>query len=194
MGQKMKNLVIHTTDTPYDREVTPDDIYLWHMGAKYNGDGTYNYLGHKINKSQIENLYLPLPSGKRVKVLSTNGRGWSQVGYSDMIDRKGNLINLVPYSFDDVIDSFEVTNGASGYNSNSRHIVLAGGWSKDGKTKSGIFEPEEIYTKEQIDALKKYIRIQREMVPSVKIIGHNEISQKTCPNFDVQKFIKNHIM
>lgn len=196
----MKYLVIHTTDTPFDREITPDDIYMWHLGPKNNSDGTYTYLGRIISKKDLENVYLILPSGKKVKALDTPGRGWKQVGYSDMINRKGELINLVPYTFDDVIDSFEVTNGATGYNSNSRHIVLAGGWSKDGKVKNGknsdgyYMEPLELYTKEQINTLIQYLKAQREIVPSVEIVGHNNLSQKTCPNFDVKEFLRKHII
>ena len=196
----MKFLVIHTTDTPYNREITPDDICIWHLGPKKNNYGTYTYLGRIVYKQDLENIYLILPSGKRIKALDSPGRGWKQVGYSDMINRKGELINLVPYTFDDTIDSFEITNGATGYNSNSRHIVLAGGWSKDGKIKNGknsdgsYMEPEELYTKEQIDTLIQYLKAQREIVPSVEIVGHNNLSQKTCPNFDVKKFIQKHII
>lgn len=196
----MKFLVIHTTDTPYNREITPDDICMWHLGPKNNNDGTYTYLGRIISKKDLEKIYLILPSGKRIKALDSPGRGWKQVGYSDMINRKGELINLVPYTFDDTIDSFEITNGATGYNSSSRHVVLAGGWSKDGKIKNGknsdgsYMEPSELYTKEQIDTLIQYLKAQREIVPSVEIVGHNNLSQKTCPNFDVKKFIQKHII
>ena len=197
---KLKYLVIHTTDTPYDREITPDDIYMWHLGPKNNNDGTYTYLGRKVTKAEIENIWMILPSGKKVKAINTPGRGWKQVGYSDMLNRKGELINLVPYNFDDVVDSFEITNGATGYNSNSRHIVLAGGWSKDGKVKNGknpdgsYMQPEELYTQEQISQLIQYLKAQREIVPSIEIVGHNNLSQKTCPNFDVKIFLLKHII
>ena len=195
---KMKYLVVHTTDTPYDREITPDDIYMWHLGPKDNGDGTYIYFGKRLKKSELEGVYINLPSGKKIPALKSPGRGWKQVGYSDMINRKGELINLVPYTFDNVIDSFEVTNGASGYNSCSRHVVLAGGWSKDGKIKNGknsdgsYMNPEELYTNEQIDQLIQYLEAQKEIVPDVEIVGHNNLATKTCPNFDVKKFIKEH--
>lgn len=193
---KMLNLVIHTADVPYDRTVTPDDLAQWHLGALKNADGTYTFLSKKVTKAQLDKMVLNLPSGKSIPANKTNGRGWSQVGYSDMINQQGKVINLVPYTFDDVIDSSEVTNGATGYNSNSRHVVLVGGWSKDGKIKNGknpngtYMKAEELYTKEALDALEAYIRMQLEIVPNLKIMGHNNCASKTCPNFDVSVFLK----
>lgn len=194
---KLKYLVIHCTDSPYNREITPDDIYGWHIGKKKNSDGTYLYKGKKYTIEQLRKMKFEYPSGITKHVSETTGRGWKQVGYSDLIQRSGKLINLVPYTFDDIVDSYEVTNGAAGYNSVSRHVVLAGGWCKDGKIKNGIdpitkkfFEPSVLYTKEQIDTLKLYIDIQLHIVPTLIIVGHNKLATKTCPNFDVNLFLK----
>lgn len=196
MSQKMKQLVVHTTDTPFNREVTPDDLTLWHMGARHYDDGIYSrFLGRKMFTRGLKGMFLNLPSGEKVPAEKTNGRGWTIVGYSDMITARGELINLVPYTFDDTIDSFEITNGASGYNSNSRHVVLVGGWSKDGKYREGrdlkgnLLKPEAIYTKKALKQLREYIDMQKSFVPDIDIVGHNELSNKTCPNFDVQKFL-----
>lgn len=193
---KMEYLIIHTTDTPYQRKVTKDDIRHWHLLPVTNQDGTITYKGKKYQLlSQLPNEKV---GGLDVKKYPNGGRGWSQVGYSDLIEIDGKLTNLVPYNFDNVIDSNEVTNGATGYNSKSRHVVLAGGWSKDGKIKNGkkpdgtYMEPCELYSPKQIDTLIQYIQMQKEMVPDLKILGHNMVSQKTCPNFDVEKFIKDN--
>lgn len=198
----MKYLVIHTSDSPMGREVTPDEIFRWHLGAKKNSDGTYTFMSKKYTFDQLKNLYLTLPSGKKIQASLTNGRGWKQVGYSDLIQRSGKLINLVPYTFDDVVNSYEVTNGASGYNSVSRHVVLAGGWvtMHDGTViKNGqdpatgtYFKAEQVYTNEQIDTLLMYIDMQIRMVPSLIIVGHNKLAKKTCPNFNVDVFLKEH--
>lgn len=191
---KMKYLVIHTTDTPYDRKVTKADIEQWHLMPRKNNDGTLTYKG-KTYKSVSE---LPSEKVAGLDIKKYTGRGWKVPGYADMITRDGEVVNIVPYNNDDVINASEITNGATGYNSNSRHVVLAGGWSKDGKIKNGkhedgsYFLPQELYTPEQINALLEYINRQRKLVPNVIIVGHNELSQKTCPNFDVQLFLKNH--
>lgn len=192
---KMEYLVVHCTDTPYDSEVTPDDIHLWHKGMLNHGDGTVTYLGKKMKLAEINGLKMKLPSGRTVTVKSTNGRGWSQVGYADLINRKGEVINLVPYNNDDVIDSVEITNGATGYNAKSRHVVLAGGWDASGIFRAGLdrdgnwFIPEQLYKAEQLVSLKSYFDRQKNMVELLKIVGHNEVAEKPCPNFQVQPYL-----
>ena len=62
------------------------------------------------------------------------GRGWKQVGYTDLFHLNGGVERLVDNNEDAQVDPWEVTNGATGYNSVSRHIVYAGGVAGDGKT------------------------------------------------------------
>ena len=66
--------------------------------------------------------------------VSQGGRGWKQVGYTDLFHLQGGVERLVNNNEDAQVDPWEVTNGAKGYNSVSRHIVYAGGVAKDGKT------------------------------------------------------------
>lgn len=197
---KMEYLITHCSDTPFNREVTPDDVWMWHLGPAIipGNDKKVIYFGKEMLKTEVEKLSLTLPSGKIVNpIMLLGGRGWKQVGYADLIQRSGKLVNLVPYNFDDVIDASEITNGAVGYNAKSRSFVLAGGWTKEGnktgKDKNGkLILPELLFTSEQIIKLKEYYHMQKEIVKTVKIIGHNECSLKTCPNFDVQLFLKNN--
>lgn len=198
MGQ-LKYLVIHTADTPYNREVTPDDITLWHLGAKPNGNGTYTYKSVVYSTEKLRGLQLTLPSGKKVPVLSTNGRGWSKTGYSDLIQRTGALVNLNKYDWNNVVDPWEVTNGVANMNSVCRHIVLAGGWSQDGTVKNGInpatkkyYKASDLYTPEQIKTLVEYIQEQLKHVPNLIVCGHNDLASKSCPNFKVHEFLEEH--
>ena len=55
------------------------------------------------------------------------GRGWKQVGYTDLFHLDGSVERLVRNNEDDNVDSWEITNGAAGFNSVSRHVVYAGG-------------------------------------------------------------------
>lgn len=112
------------------------------------------------------------------------GRGWKQVGYTDMIHLDGKVERLVDNNEDNQVDSWEITNGATGYNSISRHIVYAGGVAKDGKT------PKDTRTEAQKEALKAYVLDFHKRFPTVKIIGHNEVAAKACPSFDVQAWLK----
>ena len=65
--------------------------------------------------------------------VSKGGRGWKQVGYTDLFHLDGKVERLVNNNEDMNVDPWEVTNGAAGFNSVSRHIVYAGG--VDAKTK-----------------------------------------------------------
>lgn len=115
---------------------------------------------------------------------SAGGRGWKQVGYTDVFHLDGRVERLVNNNEDNVVDPWEVTNGAKGHNSISRHIVYVGGVAKDGKT------PKDTRTPGQLEALKRYVLDFHKRFPDVRIIGHNEVAAKACPSFDVQKWLK----
>lgn len=115
---------------------------------------------------------------------SAGGRGWKQVGYTDLIHLDGSVERLVKNNEDAWVDDWEITNGAVGYNSVSRHIVLAGGCAKDGKT------PKDTRTAAQKAALERYVKDFHRRHPQVRIIGHNEVAAKACPSFDVQKWLR----
>ena len=112
------------------------------------------------------------------------GRGWSKCGYSDMFSLKGNLVNITPYDNDDDIEAWEITNGATGTNSFTRHIVYAGGISKDGKT------PKDTRTPEQLLAMENYVKQVVNAYPHILIAGHNQFAPKACPSFDTVKWLK----
>lgn len=116
--------------------------------------------------------------------LSKGGRGWKQVGYTDMIHLDGKIERLVDNNEDITVDPWEVTNGVKGYNSMSRHIVYVGGLATDGKT------PKDTRTAFQKKAMEQYVKDFLRRFPDVRIIGHNEIAAKACPSFDVQKWLK----
>ena len=104
--------------------------------------------------------------------VSKGGRGWKQVGYTDLFHLNGGVERLVDNNEDANVDPWEITNGAAGYNSVSRHIVYAGGCAADGKT------PKDTRT----DFHRRF--------PDVRIVGHNELAAKACPSFNVQKWLK----
>ena len=117
--------------------------------------------------------------------VSKGGRGWKQVGYTDLIHLDGTVERLVDNNEDANVDPWEVTNGASGYNSVSRHIVYAGGCAADGKT------PLDTRTPEQCEALKRYVTDFHRRFPQIRIVGHHELNPgKACPSFDVQEWLR----
>lgn len=116
--------------------------------------------------------------------VSKGGRGWKQVGYTDMIHLDGRVERLVKNNEDMQVDDWEITNGAAGFNSISRHIVYVGGVDKSGK-------PKDTRTPEQVKALTNYVRDFHERFPQIRIVGHHELNAgKACPSFDVQAWLR----
>lgn len=116
---------------------------------------------------------------------SKGGRGWKQVGYTDLFRLDGSRDRMAGNNEDAEVDPWEVTNGAKGYNSVSRHVVYAGGLAKDGKT------AKDTRTEAQLKAMTDYVRDFHHRFPTVRIVGHNELNpSKACPSFDVQAWLR----
>lgn len=117
--------------------------------------------------------------------VSKGGRGWKQVGYTDLFHLDGSVERLVKNNEDMNVDPWEVTNGAAGYNSISRHIVYAGGVDADDVEKA-----VDTRTPAQKEALKRYVLDFHKRFPDVKIVGHNQLAAKACPSFDVPEWLE----
>jgi lysozyme len=114
---------------------------------------------------------------------SKGGRGWKQVGYTDMIHLDGRIERLVANNEDANVDPWEITNGAAGYNSVSRHIVYVGGCDK-------AMNPKDTRTAAQRESLKRYVQDFHRRFPKIRIVGHHQLnSGKTCPSFDVPTWL-----
>ncbi len=113
-----------------------------------------------------------------------NGRGWKQVGYSDMIHLNGSVENLVPYNNDEFVDPWEITNGHAGVNAVSRHVVYVGGMDIDNK------RAKDTRTAAQLIALANYVKMTIAQHPDILVTGHNQFCEKSCPSFNVPTWLK----
>jgi len=133
---------------------------------------------------------------------SKGGRGWSRLGYSDMIYLDGSLINLTPYNQDNSVDNKEITWGVAGINSRSRHVVYAGGLDLDhdleGMSDDDLDEmsfndkyiPADTRTPAQLETMEVYVKYMIKRHPNIKVAGHNQFANKACPGFDVQRWLR----
>ncbi len=113
-----------------------------------------------------------------------NGRGWSRVGYSDMILLDGSRHKFVEHNGDRFIDNNEITNGVKGINSIARHVVYVGGLDpKSSKAKNTL---TEVQKQTLIGIIHEVLTYQ----PDVIIGGHNQFDNKACPSFWVPKFLE----
>ena len=97
-------------------------------------------------------------------------RKWSDVGYHYIIRRDGKLEK----GRDDITPGAH----ARGYNKQSLGICMVGGKSKDNK-------PESNFTAAQWASLFKLCGDLRRK-HNAEIIGHNDVSKKACPCFNVK--------
>lgn len=116
--------------------------------------------------------------------VAKGGRGWRQVGYTDLFHLDGTVERLTDNNEDAFVDPWEITNGATGYNAVSRHIVYAGG----GTSAKG----EDTRTEAQKRSLANYVRDFHRKHPGVKIVGHRDLPgvHKACPSFDVAAWLQ----
>lgn len=113
------------------------------------------------------------------------GNGWSKAGYTDIIHTNGGIERLVDNNEDDNVDSWEITNGAAGFNSISRHVAYVGGLDESGKYS------KDTRTTGQYRALKKYVYDFLRTNPDAKIVGHNQLNRgKDCPCFNVPDWLR----
>lgn len=116
--------------------------------------------------------------------ISAGGRGWRQVGYTDLFHLDGRVERLVGNNEDEYVDDWEITNGATGLNTVSRHIVYAGGVDA-----GNVRKAKDTRTPAQMEAMKRYVLDFHRRYPAVEIVGHNQLAAKACPSFDVPEWL-----
>ena len=99
--------------------------------------------------------------------------GWRDVGYHYIIRRNGEL--ELGRRHDDTGAH------AAGYNHKTIGVCMVGGMADDNSA-------ENNFTDKQWTSVSDLIKQIKVNYPDVNVIGHNEISSKECPSFDVQKW------
>lgn len=110
-------------------------------------------------------------------------RGWSRLGYSDMIHLDGTLENLTPFNLNNEVESWELTYGTKGINDVSRHVVYVGGLDSIG-------DAHDTRTIGQLFTLEIYVKYMILRHPLIEVAGHNQFSDKYCPSFDVPEWLR----
>lgn len=105
-------------------------------------------------------------------------RGWLSIGYHYVIRRDGTV--------ETGRSEHDAGAHAKGYNQKSIGICLIGGKAEDKDI------DETNFTDAQWAELEGTVACLLEKYPNAKVIGHSEVSSKTCPTFDVQAWFKEH--
>ena len=113
-----------------------------------------------------------------IKRWHTDERGWSDIGYHFVIGRDGTVVEGRPV---------ERTPAAQrGHNKGSIAICLLGG---HGGASDDAFLDN--FTEEQDEALRGLVEdlFDKYDIDDEDVFGHNEVSTKACPCFDVQRWL-----
>jgi N-acetyl-anhydromuramyl-L-alanine amidase AmpD len=107
-------------------------------------------------------------------------RGWSDIGYHFLIKRDGKIQKGRKIE--------RAGAHTRGYNSTSVGIALVGGINEKGR-------PQFNFTKEQMVSLDHLATELCETygIDAKKVRGHNEVSAKACPCFDVPQWFSKTI-
>ena len=112
-------------------------------------------------------------------------RGWKDIGYAEIGHRDGSSAG--GRDLDNDGDYFEETGAhAQGFNVSGIGVALNGG--KDSKRTDKF---SDNYTEAQREWLWSVIdRVRARYGDDIEIRGHNEVSSKACPGFNVQEFLR----
>ena len=106
-------------------------------------------------------------------------RGWLKIGYAKVIKRDGTV--------EQGRDDDELQAHVKNYNHVSTSVCVVGGAMEDDWK-----QPEDNFTGEQWDSLKKVLKELVVKYPKARIVGHYELDErKTCPNFNVREYLLN---
>jgi len=182
--KKLGHLWIHCSATPEGRDIQVGDIEQWHKSPKDNPDGSVIYLGKRYK----DRSDLPDDKLNGRPIFDLHGRGWRGGGYNDVLLLNGNIDNMTPFNQDDQVDPWEIANGAKGWNNRSRHLCYIGGLREE--VIDDYWEPADTRTPRQIYNMEVYVRYMIMRHPDIKVGGHNQISGKFCPCFDVPEWLE----
>ena len=101
-------------------------------------------------------------------------RGWAGIGYHFIIRRDGALEHCR--------EATKVGAHARGHNRRAIGICLIGGVDEAQR-------PTVNFTQVQWVMLERLLIALKLVWPAAEVIGHNEVSAKACPSFDVQAWL-----
>lgn len=125
--------------------------------------------------------------GAWVRWLHQIKKRWSRPGYPDVICLDGTVDRLRAFDTDQLVSEKEYTFGVKGrtlLNRNSIHLCYIGGLDKTGKT------AKDTRTKPQLRAMRILIEHAILRNPKLIVVGHNQVQKKSCPSFDVPKYLQ----
>jgi|TARA_A100000171_G_scaffold19872_1_gene18264 N-acetylmuramoyl-L-alanine amidase len=115
---------------------------------------------------------------QEIRKWHVNENGWRDVGYHYIVRRNGEI---------ELGRSNRDTGAhAAGYNHKSISMCMVGGMAEDNSAENNFTDKQWLATLDLVKQLKVDY-------PDADVIGHNEISKKECPSFDVKKWKEDNL-
>ena len=102
-------------------------------------------------------------------------RGWKNPGYHIIVTPDGSWTQLQDFN--------RVSNGVAGINSTSLHVSYIGGIDRNGR-------PFDNRTESQNEIFETIYNTFKNKMPQLTFHGHYEFSNKACPSYNVENWIK----
>lgn len=103
--------------------------------------------------------------------------------YSDIVDLKGNIINLLLDDKSNRTEDWDLNYNNKNINKDSRHIAYVGGINKENT------HAKDTRTDKQKETLEIYIKYMLRRHPDIIIAGYNQFKDKSSPGFQVNKWL-----
>lgn len=120
---------------------------------------------------------------EEIREWHVKGNGWAGIGYNYIIRRDGTLENGRDLDGDGNVEE-EVGAHAYGFNANSIGICMVGG---KGRKDGG---PEANFTMAQYHTLVQLLNKLGAKYGNPELLGHRDVSYKSCPSFNVQALME----
>jgi N-acetylmuramoyl-L-alanine amidase len=133
---------------------------------------------------QIDEIYVHCSATQPTATVSAiqnywrNTLGWKSPGYHILVTADKGFSYLQNFNLP--------SNGVAGRNSRSIHISYIGGIDRNGR-------PMDTRTPDQARLLERAIIELKRRFPNARLRGHNEVSNKACPSFNVKEVYKQYI-
>ncbi len=133
-----------------------------------------------IRKIVLHSTYTPEGREHDVEDIRAwhKAKGWSDIGYHYLIKIDGTIEAGRPLD--------KIGAHAKGHNQGSIGIVYVGGMDADHRV------PKDTRTSNQMQSMQRLVSALNVVFDGVKVIGHNEVSTKACPCFDVGEQFPNY--
>jgi N-acetylmuramoyl-L-alanine amidase len=138
-----------------------------------------------VNRKRTDHLVIHCSATRAVQDVGAadirrwhRAQGWDDIGYHFVIRRSGKV------EAGRAVDA--IGSHVKGNNADSVGICLVGGLNNQ------TFKPENNYTPQQWEALKKLLSSLLKKYPKAKVLGHRDFPgvQKACPCFPARTWAK----